>query len=509
MNRNEMLSRLSEPNSVWDMLVIGGGATGLGIAWNAAASDYRVAVLEAHDFAQGTSSRSTKLIHGGVRYLRQGQIGMVRSSLHEREFLLQSASPLVWPLDLVIPSYAFGSRWYYYAGLKLYDYLAGKRNMDPTRLLSAPQVQQLLPTLKSSGLHGGVAFCDGQFDDARLAVAVAQSVVEGGQSAVLNYAPVLSIDTEKQTGHRVVRFRDAISRLEQEVRACVVVNATGVFAEQVVQLEHENDTATSDASDSSAIRIAPSRGTHVVLPESFLPGGTALMIPNTDDGRVLFAIPWLEHTLLGTTDIATDKVELEPRAQDDEVDYLLEHLSRYLTTAPKRSDVLSVFSGLRPLIGKSGSSSTSKLSRDHEIVVSKSGLISIIGGKWTTFRKMGRDVMELAVQVGKLQRRTFQTPSLSAQLMLEVEHEPADAYRIDPRLPISRSDIRRAVQDEMAEKLEDVLSRRTRCLLLNASASLDVAPAVASLMREANGHDASWAEGQLADFRSLARIYQP
>jgi len=502
MKRQQMLQRIHDSRQAWDLLIIGGGATGLGIAWNASACGYRSLLLEACDFAQGTSSRSTKLIHGGVRYLRQGQLGMVQSALHEREQLLQSARPLVWPLQLVIPTYRLGARWYYFAGLKLYDLLAGKRNMQPSRLLSSFAVPKLLPTLKTAGLRGGVAFCDGQFDDARLALAIAQSVVADNQSVVLNYSPVLSIETELNSKMRVVRFRDEISQEEMEVRAKVVINATGVFAEQVSHLE------LPQAGVDHPIRISPSRGTHLVLPREFLPGDHALMIPNTDDGRVLFMIPWLGHTLLGTTDVATSSIDIEPQATESEVDYLLDHAARYLIDKPERSDVLSVFSGLRPLLGKSGSKNTSQLSREHETVISPNGLISIIGGKWTTFRKMGLDVLSLAVELGGLDPLNYHVPKLRWNQSLAGLDNQDELQPLDPRLPISKADIRRAVDSEMAERLEDVLSRRTRCLLLNATASLDIAGKAVELMRQENGRGPEWAKMQLAEFTLLAERYQ-
>jgi glycerol-3-phosphate dehydrogenase len=279
------------------------------------------------------------------------------------------------------------------------------------------------------------------------------------------------------------------------LRARVVINATGVFADRVCNLERQQ-------SATDKVHIAPSRGTHVVLPAKFLNSDHALMIPETDDGRVLFAIPWMGHTLLGTTDVATQAVDREPQATTQEIDYMLEHAARYLQQAPQRSDVLSVFSGLRPLMGKPNGGSTSKLSREHQILVSAHGLISIIGGKWTTFRKMGRDVVELAAQVGKLNKRPYQTPALSVANVNNCDEE-----RLDPELPICRSDIVRAVDSEMAVKLQDVLSRRTRCLLLNATASQRVAPQVAQQMRELLGQDQAWVAGQLDEFTQLARRY--
>lgn len=431
---------------------------------------------------------------------------MVRSALHEREYLLQAAHPWVWPLQLVLPSYQIGSRWYYYAGLKAYDMLAGKRNMGPARLLSVAKTRAMLPSLKAEGLRGGVSFFDGQFDDARLALQVARAVAASQQGVVLNYAPVLSIESHQASGNRVVSIQDTCSGQPMQLHARVVVNATGVLADKVSRLER------SDLAQDRPISIAPSRGTHLVLSSKFLTGTNALMIPKTDDGRVLFAIPWLGHTLFGTTDVATDSAQREPRATHQEIDYLLDHASRYLSSTPKRADVLSVFSGLRPLMGKS-SGSTASLSREHEIIVSRSGLISVIGGKWTTFRKMGRDVLELAVQVGNLEKRSYVPPVLhgSQTYATEISGSSRSHQRdnqLSPLLPISTEDIRRAIQEEMAIKLEDILSRRTRCLLLNAAATLEIAPQVARIVAELTGRDANWQAAQLAEFQELAKTYQ-
>ncbi|MEO8270355.1 MAG: glycerol-3-phosphate dehydrogenase/oxidase, partial [Aureliella sp.] len=516
MNRQAMLAALTSESQPWDMIIIGGGATGLGTALEAASRGYRVALLEAHDFAKGTSSRSTKLIHGGVRYLRQGQVGMVRESLLERGRLQRNAPHIVHSRKFVIPSYQLGGRFYFFAGMKAYDLLAGRLGFEASRLLNTTQTLAALPTLKAEGLHGGVAYADGQFDDARLAIALAQTLVEQG-GVPINYAPcVRLIHRGSQRGQLSgVVARDAETDTEFELHGRVVVNATGVFGESVMQLDEfdrvaisENSSVTSTATgDASrdAPHIVASQGTHIVLPHEFLPSTSAMLIPNTDDARVLFAIPWHGRTLFGTTDNRVKQISLEPRPLDAEIDYLLEHAARFLTKQPQRSDILSVFAGLRPLVGHSSATATSKLSREHEILTSTSGLITVIGGKWTTYRKMGQDVVDLAVRVGGLDSK----PSCTAKLPLHgapsvtvtdwdaTSEDPLDIYgtdrnallelieqqsgygaRLVPELPYLTAQIAWAVEHEMARSVEDVLSRRLRALLLDARASIAAAPTV-------------------------------
>ncbi len=546
MNRQAMLTALSSENKAWDVVVIGGGATGLGTALDAASRGYRVALLESHDFAKGTSSRSTKLIHGGVRYLRQGQIHMVRESLHERGRLQHNAPHIVHSRKFVIPSYQFASRYYFYAGMKAYDLLAGSLGFESSRLLSKQQTIEALPTLKAQGLRGGVAYADGQFDDARLAIALAQTSVEQG-GVLLNYAPVVRLLSQggKTTG---VIARDSESGEEIEVSAKVVVNATGVFGESIMQLDRlaspiggPDHGSGSTANSTQHPQIVASQGTHIVLPHEFMPTRSAMLIPHTDDSRVLFAIPWHGRILLGTTDRRVDTIEIEPRPQHSEVDYLLEHAARFLTKQPQRSDVLSVFAGLRPLVGKTRTNAhgsvaeTSKLSREHEIFTSPSGLITIIGGKWTTYRKMGQDVVDLAVRVGGLKSQVSRTVHMRlhgapdtpmradwdrndddplaiygtdrAALLESAERDSRYATLLVPELPYIAAQVAWAVEHEMARTVEDVLSRRLRALLLDARASIAAAPKVANIMQTMLGQDASWALAQLAAYEQLASQY--
>lgn len=524
MNREEMMSKLAN-SGAWDVVVIGGGATGLGAALDATSRGFRTLLLESSDFAKGTSSRSTKLIHGGVRYLRSGQIRMVRESLSERTTLLRNASHLVQPIRFAIPSYRRGSRWYYYVGMKAYDLLAGKDGLQNSEMLSLAEISQCLPSIEAKKLRGGVAYTDCQFDDARLAVELAHTIVDNGGLA-LNYARVVNMERVAKN-ERTVTFRDQETDQEHEIQARVVVNATGVFAADIMDLD------PSESRDERP-RVVPSQGSHVVLPREFLPTDCAMMIPDTDDGRVLFAIPWHGRTLLGTTDHLVDEISLEPRPLQSEIDYLLEHASRYLQKAPQRSDVLAVFSGLRPLVGKRGKDqSTATLSREHEIHVSPTGLITVIGGKWTTYRKMGQDVIDLAIATGGLESRPSLTASLKIHGCPDGPNAPEDTYDaslaiygtmaneirqlitsqptlgavLHERLPFVEAQVVWAARHEMARTVEDVLARRLRALFLDAKAAMECAPRVAALMAQVLDMPEEWERSQVTDFNTVAAAY--
>jgi glycerol-3-phosphate dehydrogenase len=463
---------LAEP---WDIAVIGGGATGLGAAVDAASRGLKVVLLEQGDFAQATSSRSTKLIHGGVRYLKQGNLALVRDALHERGLLLRNAPHLVRPLPFVIPAYATVERLFYGAGLKLYDLLAGKLGIDRSRLLSREETLASLPGIRTEGLRGGVLYHDAQFDDAGLAVSLARTLALLG-GAPVNYLKVIAL------GKNSLRALDLESGREHAIRAKVVINATGVFADEIRRL----DEPTCEP------MLAPSQGAHLVLPREFLPGENALMIPKTDDGRVLFAIPWHGRVLLGTTDTPVERPVLEPAPLEGEIEFLLHHARRYLRRSPERTDVRSMFAGLRPLVKGNAGRKTSALSRDHVIRVSSQGLVTITGGKWTTYRRMGEDVVNTALKVAGLPFGSSRTEHLALAK------------------PDSESDpVLRAIRGEMARTVEDVLARRTRTLFLDARESLVQAEAVAATLAAELGRDDAWKAKQVQSFRDLADRYLP
>ena len=485
MNRDAMLSRLLAPGTDWEVLVIGGGATGLGTAVDAAARGYRTALVEGEDFAKGSSSRSTKLIHGGVRYLQQGHLPLVFEALHERALLLRNAPHLVRELSFVVPRYDWWEGPYYGLGLKLYDLLA-RGALGASHLLSREETLDRLPTLEPKGLRGGISYQDAQFDDARLALALARTAADRG-GVVVNHLPVVGLIKE---GDRIqgVRVRDA---------------ATGVFADGVRRLD---DPA-------SARLLAPSQGVHLVLDRRFQPGESALLVPHTDDGRVLFAVPWHDRVIVGTTDTPVAGPSLEPRPQAQEIEFLLAHARRYLIHDPGPGDVLACFAGLRPLIGHD-SAKTAALSRDHTILVSPSCLVTIAGGKWTTYRRMAADTVDQVVQVAGLEKRPSTTADLplhgpdTAELASVAAERPGWDEPLHLNLPYRVCDVVWAARHEMARTVEDVLARRTRALLLDARASAEVAPAVATLLGAELGRDEAWQRAQVAAYRELARGYR-
>jgi glycerol-3-phosphate dehydrogenase len=526
VDRQRSLAAL-DADDVWDFVVVGGGATGLGVAIDAASRGYSTLLLEQSDLGKGTSSRSTKLVHGGVRYLQQGNVALVIEALKERALLLTNAPHLVRNLSFVVPNYEWWEGPFYGIGLKVYDVLAGRQGFGRSRVLSRDRTLQLLPGLEPQGLVGGVVYYDGQFDDARLCIAMARTAVEQG-AALLNYARVTGL-VKRDGVIAGVRFRDedpadpvAAGGVapEREVRARVVVNATGPWTDDLRRMD-----------DPVARRLVrQSQGIHLVLPRDFLPGESAIMVPRTDDGRVLFAIPWQDRVVVGTTDTPMDRASLEPVPLVSEIDFLLEHAGRYLDRDPTRADVLSVFAGLRPLVGgEDDDAATSSLSRDHALLISDSGLVTITGGKWTTYRKMAEDTVDQAITLAGLDERPCVTRALHlhgyhahADRFGELAHYGADAPevrellrqdprfadRLHPAFPIRVGEVAWAARQEMARTVDDVLARRTRALLLDAAAAQEVAPVVADVLAEALGQDPDWARSQAETFTRLAEAYR-
>ncbi|MDG2054004.1 MAG: glycerol-3-phosphate dehydrogenase/oxidase [Phycisphaerales bacterium] len=519
MNRNEMLQ--SATSQEWDVIVVGGGASGLGAAVDAQSRGYRTLLLEQHDFAKATSSRSTKLVHGGVRYLQQGNISLVNEALYERGLLCQNASHLVHDLAFVVPRYKWWEGPFYGIGLKLYDLLAGKLNLAPSRKLSREEAIARIPNIEQEHLLGGTMYFDGQFDDARLALTLAQTAADNG-AALVNYMGVKGFikDNDLITG---VKAQDELSGDTHEFRGKVVINATGIFSDAIRKMD-DPDTE---------MLISQSQGVHLVLDASFQPSKTAIMVPHTDDGRVLFVIPWHERVLVGTTDTPMPKPELEPRPLADEIKFILRNANRYLEKDPTEADVLAVFAGQRPLVHEGGTGGKTKsISREHKVEISHGGLVSIMGGKWTTFRRMAEDTVDAAAPVGGLPTVECRTktlklhgwmsredPALPKEGHFQMYGSEATAVQefIDQNedrrkplhqgLPYLRGQISWAARHEMAICLEDVLARRTRSLLLNAKAAIEAAPDAARLMAAELGHDEAWVEAQVASFKEMAAGY--
>jgi len=518
MNRSQAIDQLVNTTGRWDIIIIGGGATGLGAAVDGAARGYRVLLLEQDDFAKGTSSRSTKLIHGGVRYLRQGNLSLVVEALHERELLFRNAPHLVHHQSFIVPTYEWYEGPFYGVGLKLYDVLAGKMGIGASKILTRRETLEEIPTLEPEGLRGGVIYYDGQFDDARLAVTLAQTAADRG-GCILNHVRVVSLIKHKDYTEGVVA-RDEESGKEYEVNGKVVINAAGPFVDSIRSM---------DDPESEAI-VVPSQGIHIVLDRSFAPGDSAIMVPHTDDGRVLFAVPWHDRVIVGTTDTPIASIDPEPLPLPEEIDFVLSHAAKYLTNDPTPDDILSVFAGIRPLIRAKADRHTASLSRDHHLNISPSGLITIAGGKWTTYRKMAEDTIDQASRLAGLDYNLCPTRHLRLHawsdsggeedaysvygsnrndIMALAQTHPGLTDRIHADLPYTIAQVIWAVRHEMACTLEDVLARRTRSLLLDARASMSAAPDVAALMAKELGKGKEWEDQQISAYRKLAERYLP
>ena len=515
MNRAKNLDQL-EKEQQWDVAIIGGGASGLGIALDSASRGHKTILLEKNDFAKGTSSRSTKLVHGGVRYLQNGDISLVIEALRERGIMRKNAPHLVRDLSFVIPSYDWWSSPFYGIGLKVYDMMAGKLGLGPSTILNREETLKYLPNVKKDGLRGGVIYHDVQFDDARMAVSLALTADQEG-ATLLNYVEVSGLEKEKDM-LKGIQITDSINGSKKTIKAKVVVNATGVFSDQIIRMDQPE----------AKPMIRPSQGVHLVIDKSFLQGDHAIMVPHTTDGRVLFAVPWNGQVVVGTTDTPIDDALEEPIPMEEEIDFILENASAYMTKKPHRKDVKSVFVGLRPLAATNNNKeSTKEVSRHHKIIVSTSGLVSVLGGKWTTYRKMAEDAVNTIQMVGGFQDRKCTTETLpifgndfnvdftnpyhfygtEAPKIKALNPEKAN-QSLSEKLFISENQVLWAVQEEMAMTLEDVLARRTRCLFLDAYETEKIAPEVAKIMSKVLKKDAQWIEKELEKFSLILKKYQ-
>lgn len=514
-----MLARVREHEKIWDFVIIGGGATGMGCALDAASRGYSVLLLEQNDFGKGTSSRSTKLVHGGVRYLAQGNVSLVRESLKERGILLRNAPHLVRKQAFVVPVYSYWDKFFYGAGLKTYNILSGRYGFGKSEILSVEETVELLPNVKKKDLAGGILYFDGQFDDSRLLINLAQTAAAEG-AVLLNYARVFSLHTDENGKTDGAAVSDEITGQVFLAKARVVVNATGAFC----------DTVRKFSNRAAENLIAPSQGIHLVFDRKFLPADNALMIPKTSDERVLFAIPWHEHVVFGTTDTPVEKAELEPQAREDEVEFILETAKDYLENPPRREDILSVFVGIRPLVKTDNAQNTAALSRDHTIEIDKSNLLTVTGGKWTTYRRMAEDAVDQARQLAGLPEKACVTENLkihgaidsatndddlqiygadAAHIKKLAAENPELNERLCADLPYRKAEIVWTVRHEMAETVEDVLARRTRALFLNARAALEIAPLIAEIMAEELGKESPevWIQEQIQIFGETAQHY--
>ena len=514
-----MLGRISDRTEPWDMLIIGGGATGVGVAVDAASRGCSVLLLEQSDFGKGTSSRSTKLIHGGVRYLQQGNISLVMEALRERGILRNNAPHLVHDLAFIVPNYDWWEAPFYGIGLKIYDMLAGRYGFGPSKILTKDETLERIPTIKRDGLRGGIIYYDGQFDDARLLINLARTASHQG-AVLLNYARVITLTRSGDGIINGVIFEDLEAGTEHWARSRAVINATGPFADHIRRMD-----------DPDAVQlISPSQGVHLVFDRSFLPGKSAIMVPHTKDGRVMFAIPYLGVTLVGTTDTPVSEIDLEPLPMAEEIDFILETAGHYLEKIPSSKDILSVFTGIRPLVKTADEKNTAALSRDHIIHISNSGLLTIAGGKWTTYRLMAKVCVNYALSLAGLESKPciteqlnihgfHRTPEKFGEFALYgsdapavqdlVRGDPIRQDRLHPALPARVGEVIWAVRFEAARTVDDFLARRTRSLLLNARAAGETAPKVASIMAKELGRGHKWTRDQIESFRKISRIYLP
>lgn len=518
MKRDELIEQISDTSRIWDVVVVGGGATGLGCAVDAVTRGYSVALFELEDFAKATSSRSTKLVHGGVRYLAQGDVSLVLEALYERGLLKKNAPHLVKDQSFLIPNYRYWDNFLYTVGLTIYDILAGRLSFGRSKYVSKKKTVEHLPVVREDGLKGGVVYHDGQFDDSRLAVNLAQSCAENG-GCPINRMKVTGILHNAAGNAAGVKVKDLISGKEYEVKAKAVINATGIFVDSIMEMDlptHEH-------------MVRPSQGVHLVLDKSFLQSDYAIMIPKTDDGRVLFAVPWHDKVVVGTTDTVREKPELEPQALEKEIEFILDTAGRYMKRKPVRRDVLSVFAGLRPLAApKKEGKSTKEISRSHKIFVSKNKLVTITGGKWTTYRRMAEDTINKAISLGLLEKRECVTknfrihgyqpdPDLNNHLYIYgsdimairtlMESDPAMAEKLHPKYDYTVAEVVWAMREEMALTVEDILARRVRLLFLDARIALEIAPKVAQIMAQELGHDQAWIDEQVKEFTALSKHY--
>ncbi len=520
MEREDFLKDLKDAKRQWDFIIIGGGATGLGIAVDAATRGYSTLLLEQSDFAKATSARSTKLVHGGVRYLQKGDVALVREALRERGYLRRNAPHLVKNQRFIIGNYKWWEKPFYTLGLTFYDLLSGGMSLGRSLPMSRTRVIKSIPQIVRTNLKGGVVYHDGQFDDSRLAINLMQTAVENG-AKVINYVKVIQLLKSADGQVSGIVARDELEGVNFTVDGKCVINATGIFVDDVIRMDNPEEKPL----------VRPSQGVHLVVDKSFLGGDDAIMIPKTSDGRVMFGVPWHNRVILGTTDIPVKEFVLEPKALDEEVDFILETAGRYLEKKPQRSDVLCVFAGLRPLAApkhESEDAKTKEISRSHKLLVSPSGLITITGGKWTTYRKMAEDTVNAGIRARKLPFRPCRTKDIKIHGYLEnpdrddrmyiygsdlreilklQKENPAWSEKLEAGSDFTAGEVIWAVRKEMARTVDDVLARRVRVLYLDARKSIALAPRVAEIMAAELGRDREWVRNQVEEFTELARGY--
>ena len=540
MNRLKNLSRLE--HEAFDICIIGGGATGLGCALDAALRGLKVVLIERDDFAAATSSKSTKLFHGGVRYLEQAvkklsmeQFRLVHKALYERKTLIQNAPHLAQPLALLTPCYTWWEGIYYAIGLKIYDWMAGKTNLAPSEWLSKAAALHRVPQLNGNKLRSAVLYYDGQFDDARYALAIAKTADTKG-AVLINHVETLGFARNTEGVLTSLKVRETLQDEDYEIKAKLFVNATGPFSDRVRQL----------ANPKAGQRMRVSKGAHVVLPRDLMPGDTAVLIPKTDDGRVIFMIPWQRRLLVGTTDDDCKLTEKEVALEKNDVDYLLKYVNRYFDKEIKPEQIKSGFGGLRPLLQADPTEDVKSVVRDHEVEVDKtSGLISIMGGKWTTYRLMAKDTIDKCEEIlrgvvsecqtdkqllvgaegfvkddYKRLARKFGIPEYvtrrlnrrygmeAIQVLMMIWKDPTLRHPIVQGSPILKAEVMFVAVHEMACTLKDMMSRRLGLELTDWEQTLEVMGTVANLLQEALWFSSTERDRMVADYRKEILEFQ-
>ena len=494
MNRINNLKLLDNQNT-FDIVIIGGGATGLGCALDAATRRCSVLLLEKFDFCKGTSSRSTKLIHGGVRYLEKGQFRLVYQALKERDVLFKNAPHLVNQVGFLIPTYNYLLKFYYWLGLKLYDFISGNKIFSKPRIVGSAEALSLVPNIKKENLNGGVVYYDAQFNDSRMGMDIALTA-STKDAILINYMSVESFFKNNKGNIVGLQALDTISNKLYKISAKQIINCTGVFSQSIMNKD----------SFKLKLPIKLSQGIHLVVDKKFLNGDFGILVPKTSDGRILFAVPWLGEVLLGTTDLELDKPSIDPKPTNGEIDFILENARKYMSLKPERKDIKSVFVGLRSLFLSNNKVKSKDLSREHKIIVSNSGLISVVGGKWTNYRLMGKEVIDKSLNNIDINFTESKTENLKIENGLRnIDFTEKSLSRL---FYISKSQIIHFIRNEMAINIDDIMSRRTRCLFLNCQESINLAPKVAKIMADELSNDDDWINEQLIEFKRITNLYK-
>ena len=503
-------------NQNYDVIIIGGGATGLGVAIESVSRGYKTILFEQEDFGKSTSSKSTKLVHGGIRYLANLDFKLVKEGLEERYFFINNSRHLSKVQPYLIPFYSYKNKIKFTIGTFLYDLLASRYNIGKSKSINANDVIKLAPFLKTKNLIGGLIYYDGQFDDSRMLISMLRTF-ENLDGVAHNYHQVIAINKNNNNVVTGVTILDKINNKIYEVKSKVVINATGVFTDDLINMSEDKLENNN---------LVVSQGSHILCKNDNLKSEYAVVIPETKDDRILFILPWHDCALIGTTDVKVSKPVLDPIASKLEVKFIMDSVKKFSKHEIKQEDIKSSFAGLRPLVKKNSNTNSSTLSRAHKIIFSSNKLISVVGGKWTIYRRMGEDTINFAIQQGMLPKSNSITKYLKLfgwteesieyplsvygkdyYKILDIQKELNNYELLHKDLPYYYAEVIYQIKYEMVKTVEDVLSRRTRAVILNPIAAVEVAPIVANLIAKYYNYDDNWISDQLNKFNSFAKNY--